>query len=74
MNSVASTFFEEINNLPEDEIKISFENIIFISRSFAQEYFIQKNKTEKIITEINIPEEVSPILEIVERSFKIGGI
>ena len=69
MNSVASTFFEEINSLPEDEIKISFENVIFMSRSFAQEYVYQKNKTEKIIKEINIPEEVNPVLEIVEKSF-----
>ena len=70
MNSAASSFFDYINNFSEDVIKINFADVIFISRSFAQEYIHQKIKTKKIIEEFNLSEDVAPILEIVENSFK----
>ena len=69
LNSAASIFFDEVNKLPQDKIEIDFENIIFISRSFTQEYFSQKKKTQKDITEVNIPTDILPIFKMVEKSF-----
>ncbi|KZX11098.1 hypothetical protein [Methanobrevibacter filiformis] len=70
MNSAASEFFKEVNELPDDEIKISFENVIFMSRSFAQEYILQKNKTNKIIDEVNVPESIAPLFNMLEKHLK----
>ena len=43
MRSSAKEFFEELNNTPKTRIVINFDNVKFMSRSFAQEYVQQKN-------------------------------
>ena len=72
LNSAAAMFFEEINKFPEDKIEIDFENIVFMSRSFTQEYLSQKMKTQKEIKEVNISKDVLPIFKMVEKSFGIS--
>lgn len=51
MNSSARNLFEEINNSPANVIEIDFSNVIFMSRSFTQEYLSQKYYTDKEIIE-----------------------
>ncbi|MCL2687974.1 MAG: hypothetical protein FWE58_05505 [Methanobrevibacter sp.] len=72
LNSAATELFNEINKTPEKDIKIDFENVVFMSRSFTQEYVNQKIKTEKNIIEVNIPEEIMPLLKMIERSFSLS--
>jgi hypothetical protein len=64
----AKIFFDHIKNIPENEILINFEGSKCISRSFAQEYLKQKKLSNKKIKEINMPDNVSSMLKIVETS------
>jgi uncharacterized protein YuzE len=70
-NSDATELFKEINNISENEIIIDFSDIVFISRSFAQAYVSGKIKSSKIVHDVNIPDDVKPMLELVENNFAI---
>ena len=69
MNSSATKFINEINQLDEDVFIINFEGVIFISLSFAQAYWAGKLKSSKDISEINLSEEVKPMMDLVEKRF-----
>jgi len=70
MRSSAKQFFNELNNIFDKEVVINFENVDFMSRSFAQEYIQQKKRTSKVIKEINIPKDVGRMLDVVRNSSK----
>jgi len=69
----AIEFFRELNNElncnPEENIDvlINFQNIIFISHSFAQEYNKQKNKFYTNIIEKKVPENIKAVFENVSK-------
>ena len=63
----AKKLFQEINN--ETSVILNFENIEFMSRSFAQEYVFQKHNTNTNIKEINMDESIQKLLEVVEEDF-----
>lgn len=47
--------FDKINRLNENNIKLDFLLVYYISKEFMEEYKINKNKCNKNITEINLP-------------------
>lgn len=69
-NGAATDFFDELNEYPDDEIKVDFTGIIFMGRSFAQEYYGKKSISEKDIEDINFPEDVQLMLNIAENNLK----
>ena len=74
MNSSARNLFKELNQSPIQNFEIDFSDVIFMSRSFTQEYIYQKNKTKKNIYEVNVPLDVSQMFEVVEKDFKFKKI
>ena len=42
MNQAAKELFDEINQSNDEEMEIDFSSVIFMSRSFTQEYLFQK--------------------------------
>ena len=64
----AKKLFDEIQQ--ESAVILNFENIEFMSRSFAQEYVFQKHNTQTEIEEINMAESIGKLLEVVEDDFK----
>lgn len=69
MNTAADDFLNQVNEIKDDEILIDFTGIVFISRSFAQSYFSKKNKLNKQIDEINVPDEVKPLMDLIKKKF-----
>ena len=63
-------FTNHINNTDYQEITLDFTGITFMSLSFTQEYVYQKINTTKKITEINMHEDIKPMLELVENRQK----
>ncbi|RBQ22294.1 hypothetical protein ALNOE001_20240 [Candidatus Methanobinarius endosymbioticus] len=63
LNSSTKDLFKKLNNSTAQNIEIDFTDVVFMSRSFTQEY-VSKNKTNKNIKEINIPEDVAPMFKI----------
>lgn len=53
-----------------DEVIINFENIEFMSRSFAQEYVFQKHNTKSKIAETNMNDSIKQLLDVVEEDFQ----
>lgn len=70
MNSSAIEFLEEVKQINDSDILIDFEGVVFVSRSFAQAYFSNKNKINKNIDEINISEVVKPLMEMIKNKFE----
>lgn len=68
LNTSASDFLDKIDKLSGDYFEVDFEGIIFVSRGFLQIYYSRKSKMDKNIVEINVPEEIKPLFEIIERS------
>lgn len=66
-NQSATDLINKINQINETDFIIDFEGIIFISRSFAQAYYASKKRSPKNIGEINLSEEVKPMMEMVEK-------
>lgn len=64
----AKKIFDEIND--ENEVILNFENIEFMSRTFAQEYIFQRHNSKTKITEINMNESIKQLLEVVQDDFK----
>jgi len=69
-----SALFEKINSLKEKEIILDFKDIDFISRSCADEYLKQKEKSKKKIVEKNIPKEVCSMFTAVKGQYEKEGV
>lgn len=69
MNFAAKELFDEINSSDISKYVFDFSNVIFMSRSFTQEYLFQKLKTDKIIEEVNVPEDVQKMFDVVSKDF-----
>lgn len=66
----AETFFQELEEIEQDIIKLDFKGVKFISRSFAHEYLQQKKKSKKHIIETNLPTKVVNMFDYVKNSIK----
>ena len=53
-----------------DKVTLNFENIEFMSRSFAQEYVYQRYYSKIEIIEINKNDFVDGLLKAIEKEFK----
>lgn len=69
-NDSALDFLEKINKKEDKYIEVDFTGIIFISRSFAQAYFFNKNKLNKTIIEVNVPENIKFMLDMIRSKFE----
>ena len=66
-NKSATDLFERINCFDEDEVIVDFEGVFFISMSFAQAYYASKKRSLKSIVEINLSDDVKPLMDLVEK-------
>ena len=66
-NKSATDLFGKINQINESDFIMDFEGVFFISMSFAQAYYASKRRSPKNITEINLSDEVKPLMEMVEK-------
>lgn len=70
MNQAAKELFDEINQSNVEEVIIDFADIVFMSRSFTQEYLFQKLTSDKKIMEKNVPENIQKMFEVVSKDFE----
>lgn len=64
----AKKIFQEVNSY--EEAILNFENIEFMSRSFAQEYIFQKYNSKTKITEINMNDNIKKLLKLVTEEYE----
>lgn len=63
--NAATEFFKKLKKIKSDNIVLDFTGVIFMSRSFADEYITQKNTFKTDINEINMPDTVGKTLDAV---------
>ncbi len=63
---------ELFKNISSDVSKVvmNFTGVKFMGRSFAQEYLNQKNKASFEVVEVNVPDDVQKLFDII---LKING-
>ena len=63
---------ELYNNISSDVSKVvmNFTGVKFMGRSFAQEYLNQKDKADFEVVEVNVPDDVQKLFEVI---LKING-
>lgn len=71
LNSSAADLIEKINDFDEDDIIIDFKDVSFISRAFAQAYYASKKRSPKDITEINMNDDIKPMMEMIEKQIML---
>ncbi len=72
-NSISS-LFEKINSAKNKEFIFNFKGVKFISRSCADEYLKQKEKSSKKIIEDNMSKEICLMFRNVENQYKDLGL
>lgn len=68
MRITAVKLFKDLEN--ETEAILNFEDIEFMSRSFAQEYVHQKHISKVHIIEENMSQFIKDLLKVVEEDYK----
>lgn len=68
-----SSFFKFLNKSKNDEVTLDFSGVNFISRSCADEYLKQKEKTKKKIIEANMSEDVCKMFSVVKKQYENAG-
>ena len=66
-NQSATDFINKINQINNDDFVIDFSGVFYISRSFAQAYYASKKRSPKNITEINMSDDVRPMMNMIEK-------
>ena len=61
----ADTFFLKINKFDFESIVLDFSQIKYMSRSFAHQYCLNKQKSKKMIIEKNLPVNIKKMLAVV---------
>jgi hypothetical protein len=63
----ANRLFEHIDSLNKASIVVDFSGVESITRSFAHQYILNKNRSNKQIVERGVPSEIKPVFDLVER-------
>ncbi len=63
--NAAIAFFKKLKKIKSDNIVLDFTGVVFMSRSFADEYIAQKNNFKTDISEIKMPNSVERTLDVV---------
>ena len=68
LGPTAKKIFQEANSY--DKVILNFENIEFMSRSFAQEYVFQKYNSKSEIIEMNMNDDIKKLLELASEEYE----
>ena len=63
--NAAISFFKKLKRIKSDNIVLDFTGVVFMSRSFADEYIAQNNTFKADINEIKMPDSVEKTLDAV---------
>ena len=66
LRNLANSFFDWLEDLPNDNVVVDFADVRSISRSFAHEYVKRKKSSAKSISEVRVPVNVTNMLKIIE--------
>lgn len=65
----AINFFNtKIEKAEMDNVAVDFKDVTSISYSFAHEYLLNKRKSHKKINEVNVPDKIQKMFDIIESS------
>ena len=65
LRGVADIFFDQLEKVNPESYVIDFKGVESISRSFAHQYCVRKSRSTKKFVEINMPENVVKMMNLV---------
>jgi len=65
LRGIADAFFDRLERARVEHFVLDFADIESISRSFAHQYMTRKKASNKRIKEVNVPENIRRMLELV---------
>lgn len=68
MRGIVKKIFQDIEG--ENEAILNFQGVEFISRSFAQEYVVQRYDSNISLIEINMSDFVKNVIDCVDEDYK----
>ena len=68
MRGIVKKIFQDIEG--ENEVILNFQGVEFISRSFAQEYVVQRYDSNISLIEINMSDFVKNVIDCVDEDYK----
>jgi hypothetical protein len=74
LRAIADRFFDKLEQIPAANITLDFTGVESVSRSFAHQYVLRRNKTRKHIEEVNIDTNISRMLKLVEQQIATGAV
>jgi len=63
----ADGFFDKVEAMPGEKITVDFSGVHSISSSFAHQYLLRKSRTKKKIEELNMPQNVKKMFDVVKK-------
>jgi len=66
IRDAAIDLFEEFEKMANTDKEVDFRGVKSITRSFAHEYWVQKQRTKKNICETNVPTSILNMLNLVK--------
>lgn len=73
LRDAADSFFDELEKM-EIDVEVDFSNVRSISRSFAHQYMLRKKTSHRRIIELNVPQNVTKMFDIVSKSGRKSNI
>ena len=70
LRNSANELFNYINEINSNKIIVDFVKIESVTRAFTHQYLLNKNKSEKDITDVNISPSIKTMFDIVEKTSK----
>jgi len=67
LRNSADELFNYINNLETSEIIIDFQKVQSITRTFAHQYLLNKEKSNKIINNVNLSPNIKNMFELIRK-------
>lgn len=71
LRNSANELFNYINNLKASEIIIDFRKVQSITRAFAHQYLLNKEKSHKVINNVNLSPNIKNMFELIGKTNKI---
>lgn len=68
LRNMASNVFNAEEFQGKDRVLVDFTGIVSISRSFAHEYLVNKEKQSCVVVDVNVPPDIGRMFEIVKNS------
>lgn len=68
LRNSANLLFQHINEMDANKIILDFSKVEAVTRAFTHQYLLNRKKSEKKISDVNVPPEVNKMFKIIQKT------